>query len=443
MTSWTSYMREALAPRVARAAGIVAVAVVTAGAPLAAQPAATLWAFGGFNLQRTNVTPRAGGLVAPHVAWRLAFETTASPASVAPPAAADLDGDGRVELIYGEGIRLVALERPWQRRRWEFSVNELNGVILMTPAVVDVDGDRRPEIFFAPYQAVGYSTFYRLNSRGQVVWSFQTRAYASYASPAVADLDADGQYEVVFADNKGNVYALDAATGRQRWIYPMGGAADMNVAAIADLDRDGKREVVIGNHGNGTIHAIDNAGRGLWTYATHGSIYGVTIDDADGDGTLEIYAADWAGGVHSLTPQGRLRWSARTNAPVTSYNGLAIADLDKDGTKEIVFGIQDGSVQALSPAGRPVWTFQRRGHISGSVLIGDLDRDGLLEVLAGSHNGFVYLIGPRGALKWEHQLGGRLAYMGLTAEDLDGDGLVEALVNNDEALFGLSRPPGR
>jgi outer membrane protein assembly factor BamB len=442
MTSWTCTCKVRLL-QVTRVAAVVAVAVTVAGAPLAAQTATALWAFGGFNLQRTNVTPRAGGLVAPHVAWRLPFETTASPASVAPPAAADLDGDGQVELVYGEGVRMVALERPWQRRRWDFSLIAINGLILMTPAVVDVDGDRRPEIFFAPYQSVGYSTFHRLNSRGQVVWTFQTRAYASYASPAVADLDGDGQYEVIFADNRGNVYALDAASGRQRWIYPMGGAADMNVAAIVDLDRDGKRDVVIGNHGDGSIHAIDHTGRRLWVYATHGSIYGVTVDDADGDGTVEIYAADWAGGVHSLTPQGRVRWSVRTSAPVTSYNGLAIADLDKDGAKEIVYGIQDGNIQAVSPAGRVLWTFQRRGHISGSVLIGDLDRDGLLEVLAGSHNGFVYLVGPRGAVKWEHQLGGRLAYMGLSAEDLDGDGLVEVLVNNDETLFGLSRPPGR
>ncbi len=413
-------------------------------APLAAQPAPIpIWSFGGYNLQRTNYTPKAGGLVAPHVAWRLNFETTASPASVSPPAVADLDGDGQVELIFGEGVRLVALERPWQRRRWEFSITALNGVILMTPAVIDVDGDRRPEIFFAPYQPGGFSTFHRINSRGQVIWTFQTRAYTSYASPAVADLQGDGKFEVIFADNQGNVYALDAATGRALWTYTMGGAADMNAPAIVDLDKDGRREIVIGNHGNGTVHVIDHQGRQRWSYATGGSTYGVSVDDADGDGTLEIYVADWAGAVHSLTAQGRLRWTVRTSGPVTSYNGLAIADLDKDGTKEIVFGVQDGSVHALSPAGRVVWQFQRRGHISGSVIVGDFDRDGQLEVFAGSHNGSVYLIGSRGALKWEHQLGGRLAYMGLTAEDLDGDGLVEVLVNNDENLYTFSRPPGR
>jgi hypothetical protein len=52
-------------------------------------------------------------------------------------------------------------------------------------------------------------------------------------------------------------------------------------------------------------------------------------------------------------------------------------------------------------------------------------------------------LNARGALKWEHELGGRLAYMGITAEDIDGDGLVEVLINNDEFLFGLSRPPAR
>ena len=413
-------------------------------APLAAQPAPIpTWSFGGYNLQRTNFTPKAGGLVAPHIAWRLNFETTASPASVSPPAVADLDGDGQVELIFGEGVRLVALERPWTRRRWEFSIMALNGVILMTPAVVDVDGDRRPEIFFAPYQSGGFSTFHRINSRGQVVWTFQTKAYASYASPAVADLEGDGKFEVIFADNQGNVYALDAATGRALWTYAMGGAADMNTPAIVDLDRDGKREVVIGNHGNGTIHVIDHQGRQRWSYATGGSIYGVSVDDADGDGVPEIYAADWAGAVHSLTAQGRLRWTVRTSAPVTSYNGLAIAPLYRDGTKQIIVGTQDGTVLCLSAAGRILWQFQRRGHISGSVIVGDFERDGQIDVLAGSHNGFVYLLGPRGQLKWEFQLGGRLAYMGLTAEDLDGDGLVEVLVNNDENLYTFSRPPGR
>lgn len=421
----------------------LSVALVITGAPVVAQPAAPLWAFGGYNLQRVNLTPKTGGLTAPYVAWKLNFESTASPASVSPPAAADLDGDGRVELVYGEGVELVAVERPWQRRRWTFSVRNSGGLILMTPAVIDVDGDRRADIFFAPYQMSGASTFYRMNSRGQVVWTFQAKAYASYASPAVVDLEGQGRYTVIFADTQGNVYALDAAAGRLKWTYAMGGMADMNAPAVADLDRDGKREIVIGNHGDGSIHALDAEGRRRWVYQTGGSIYGVSIDDADGNGEPEIYAADWNGAVHSLTPQGRLRWTVRTPAPVTAYNGFAIADLDRSGTKKIVYGIQNGWVQALTPSGQVAWTFQRRGHISGSVLVGDLDRDGFLEVFAGSHNGFVYMLNARGGLKWEHELGGRLAYMGITAEDIDGDGLVEVLVNNDEFLFGLSRPPAR
>lgn len=427
----------------ARVLIVLGLVLVFAGPPAVSQPAPALWAFGGYNLQRVNATPKPGGLTAPYVAWKFPFESTASPASVSPPAAADLDGDGRVELIYGEGVELVAVERPWQRRRWAYSVRTIGGLILMTPAVVDVDGDRRPEIFFAPYQMGGASTFFRLNNRGQVVWTFQARAYASYASPAVVDLEGQGRYTVIFADTQGNVYALDAASGRPRWTYAMGGMADMNAPAIADLFRDGKREIVIGNHGDGSIHALDSEGRRLWVYQTHGSIYGVSIDDADGNGEPEIYAADWNGAVHSLTPPGRLRWTVRTPAPVTAYNGFAIADLDRSGAKKIVYGIQNGWVQAVTPAGQVAWTFQRRGHISGSVIVGDFTRSGQLDVVAGSHNGFVYLLNGRGGLRWEHELGGRLAYMGITAEDIDGDGLVDVLINNDEAMFALTRPPAR
>jgi hypothetical protein len=36
-----------------------------------------------------------------------------------------------------------------------------------------------------------------------------------------------------------------------------------------------------------------------------------------------------------------------------------------------------------------------------------------------------------------------MAYMGITAEDIDGDGLVEVLINNDEHLYAFGRPPAR
>lgn len=406
---------------------------------IVAQPGApSTWAFGGFNIARTNFTPKTGRLGAPHIAWRLPFETTVLPAAVAAPVVADLDGDGQVEVIYGEGTRLQVVERPWPKRRWAISIR---GVIMMTPAVVDVDGDRRPEVFFAPFQSGG-SPFYRVNWHGVVPWSSPLRAFTSYASPAVADLDGDGRFEVIIADFLGTLYSLDAATGRRKWTHEMGGHADMNTPAIADLDRDGKLEIVIGNYGSGTILAFDHGGRVLWSAAT-GTIYAVSVDDADGDGTPEIYAADWEGAVHSLTPVGRLRWTVRVGAPMTSYNGLAIADLDRDGVKEIIVGVLDGTVLCLAPTGRILWQFHRRGSVSGSVIAGDFDGDRLLEVVVGNHNGFVYLLGPRGVLRWEHWLGGRVGYMGVAAEDLDRDGFVEVLVNSDDVLYSFSRPPDR
>jgi len=111
--------------------------------------------------------------------------------------------------------------------------------------------------------------------------------------------------------------------------------------------------------------------------------------------------------------------------------------------KEIIVGALDGTVLCLAPTGRILWQFHRRGSISGSVIAGDFDGDRLLEVVVGNHNGFVYLLGPRGVPEWEHWLSGRVGYMGVAAEDLDRDGLVEVLVNSDDHLYSFSRPPDR
>ena len=79
MVGLHSRLRMGTVPRrIAQTLGLVVLGAIVAfaPAPLAAQPAAPIWSFGGYNLQRVNFTPKAGSLTAPHVAWRLNFETT-------------------------------------------------------------------------------------------------------------------------------------------------------------------------------------------------------------------------------------------------------------------------------------------------------------------------------------------------------------------------------
>src|SRR3954451_4837491 len=77
-----------------------------------------------------------------------------------------------------------------------------------SPALVDLDGDRRLEIV-APF----YSTFV-FNAKGRQLGKGTATDGRVYAPAVVADLDGDGRREIVVGGNEGTVAAYDLIGGR-------------------------------------------------------------------------------------------------------------------------------------------------------------------------------------------------------------------------------------
>jgi hypothetical protein len=127
-----------------------------------------------------------------------------------------------------------------------------------------------------------------------------------YSSPAVADLDGDGQPEVIWGSY--DVVALNGADGSQQWRASSGNRVWPGVA-VTDLTGDGSLEVIVGRGGNA-----------------------LTVYNKDGIKVWEKYP--FTGG------------EVRT---------LAVADLEQDGQKEIVVGRASPGgtrqVSVYSPAG--------------------------------------------------------------------------------------------
>ena len=124
----------------------------------------------------------------------------------ASPSVADMDGDGRLELVgvsRAEGEVVVwdsfgRLLPGWPRYAWTGDVYRIS-----TPVLADVTGDGLPEIFFQGVKGLwGFDRFgkeLRDGDNDPATYGIfsRTEGVYSYGSAAAADLDGDGRDEIV------------------------------------------------------------------------------------------------------------------------------------------------------------------------------------------------------------------------------------------------------
>lgn len=396
------------------------------------------WTLAGFSLQRTNYTPKVGNVSVPILLWKAG----GFGGITAPPTVADIDGDGTIEVLFGDiAFNFMCVNGSDGRIKWIFKTNS---PISMTPALKDVNGDGKLEIFFAEIgEPFGPYNLYSFAPDGTLLWSYSAGYLFSLGSPAVDDVDGDGIDEVIVGNMDRRFHFVDARTGKLQWSYECSGYTDCNTPAIADLDGDGVKEIVVSDYDyGGNVYAIRSDRKLKWKFSGEGGFFGITIDDIDLDGRQEVLACSNDGSLYSFTDDGKFKWRFTTGGSMLSYNGIGVADLDHDGKKEIVFGSADGKIYCVKPDGEIKFVFQADSEIYGSPALGDFDADGFIEIVFGTANGYVYLLEHDGVQKWVYQTLGTAGRVGITAEDTNGDGLVEILVpSHDGYLYCFTSSP--
>ncbi len=201
--------------------------------------------------------------------------------------------------------------------------------------------------------------------------------------------------------------------------------------------------VLLGN-GDGTFAAAVNYGTGSGV-----GTYFVTTADFNGDGHLDLAAANWFGGdVSILLNNGDGTFAAAVDYPVAfEANSVAVGDFDRDGDLDLaVTSVNTDRVHILLGVGDG--TFGAAiGYDAGSdplmSVAGDFNRDGNLDLaVANSGSGTVSFLAGNGdgtfqaAVNYATGVGP----LGLACEDLDGDGkldLVAAACETDGSVFIL------
>jgi hypothetical protein len=278
-------------------------------------------------------------------------------------AVADVNGDGRPDLITADGqsgdvaVQLGRGGGAFQEPT-HFPVQNQPSAI----AVADLNGDGQPDL--VTVSRSGDASVLLGDGRG----SFRPRPGIPVgdkpASLAVSDLNGDGHADLVAADSGSNDVSVllgngDGTFGAASRV-PVG--SDPIAVVARDLNRDGRPDLVVADAGSKDVSVLLGLGDRTFEQAAPPSALGgvptaLAVDDLNGDGFPDIVVAESSTGdpgrVEVLFGRGDGTFGRPMPLPAGSYpTAVAVADVNGDGRPDIVVA-DGGTPYSYGPLGRP------------------------------------------------------------------------------------------
>jgi outer membrane protein assembly factor BamB len=219
---------------------------------------------------------------------------------------------------------------------------------------------------------------YAFTPEGELAWKYRSGAGIG-ASPVCAE------DRIVSADYRGNLFCLDANSGKALWSF------STRSKIVSTPDQFG--DIVFAATTDGRIFAVRlGDARKLWEKKL-----GASIRASLAAGKDYVVAVATDGTLFRLDRRGTIVWKTNIGA------GVASSPACDEERGLVVIGAKDGAVHCLSlSSGARVWKYPADSAVDGSPLCG---RDA---IYIGSKNGTLYSLSFDGALRWKRKVGGAI-----------------------------------
>jgi subtilisin family serine protease len=366
--------------------------------------------------------------------WPKIFTNNSYAPEVTTPVIADLNGDGNKEVVMTDMDNKIYVYRKDGTDFPGFPFSGAVGDIFYTNKlnVVDLDNDGKKEIVASAYSNTApFGKIYIVRSNGTIYpgWPIPMNWGQGFddRTPTVADLNRDGEKELVYIDLQILADRTDATLHALRLngtelsgfpknlilphssLYPS--ASEIYYTyygslSIADLDNDGKPEIAW-SYSN-RVYLFNSTGDVLpgWpfiaaNYNNKTMLFGsaVASGDVDGDGNLELFAIAYGVTPGSITYAGPetqlygwrkdgsvlLGWPKTDQtdgikiASLEAFNTPSLADIDNDGKDEVIVGLSNLTI----------FDFEGKKNLANvqymnmQPALSDVDGDGRLEFGGG------------------------------------------------------------
>jgi hypothetical protein len=320
--------------------------------------------------------------------------------------AADIDGDGRLDVLSAsEADDKIA----WYKNSgggpvvWAAYTIATDVDRAFSVHAADLDGDGLVDVLSASGAKIAW---YKNNGGSPVAWTSFTVAPTVQPAYSVfaADVDGDGRQDVLSASGDENKIAWHKNGGGSPLVWTpytitTGASAAMSVFAV-DVDGDGRVDALSASRTDSKIAWYKNGGGvpAAWTPYTISTsacqAQSVSAADIDGDGRQDALSASWCDNSIVWYKNGGgspVSWTPYT-ITTTASNAVSVfaADVDGDGRMDVLSASMGDSKIAWykNGGGNPaVWT---PATISTSAVgarlvhAADVDGDGLVDVLSAS-----------------------------------------------------------